>query len=167
MPNVVLAREVKAGGVLYPTGTALEALPAEYRESLERTGWTRLAPPKPAPKVVAPVPELTVPEPTQAEDAATLTDSDEPIDDEADQITTDPTDDSVPTDAELDDSPSLYTLDISEELKELLTTATIDGQPLQTIADVIAFGEANKGFRVIKGIGKVGNEEIQAAIAAL
>jgi hypothetical protein len=108
--------------------------------------------------------------PTPAEDAATLPESDEPIDDDAadEPTAAEPTeDDPEPTDGELDDSASLHTLDISEELKELLTTGTIDGQPLQTIADVIAFGEANRGFRVIKGIGKVGNEEIQAAIAAL
>lgn len=155
----VLNREVRASdGVTYPVGTPLEQLPREHHESLIQTRWTTMAPDKPKPKPEPKPAPVVEDEPVveDADDQAPEPEVDEPAEAPADE-----------PEQELDDSPSLHTLPISDELKELLAEAMLDDMPLTTVADVIAFGERNKGFRVIKGIGKVGNDEIQEALAAL
>jgi hypothetical protein len=157
----VLNREVQTGGIRYAIGTPLDKLPEENHQSLIQTRWVSLAPAKPKPKPVLPA-EMT-PEPVEAEEL------DEPAEqqDAASEEQTSVEDSDVEQTSDIDDSPSLHTLPISDELKELLAEAMLDDEPLTTVADVIAFGERNKGFRVIKGIGKVGNDEIQAALAGM
>jgi hypothetical protein len=150
----VLSRDVTADGVKYAVGTPLDQVPAEYRDSLLQTGWaqpvTRYAEPD-APMPISPPSADT---PVVADEPEQSTPAIEPpvvAEDEPDDV----------------DSPALDTLAISSDLAALLSQAAIDDRPLRTVADVIAFGALHKGFRVIKGIGKAGNDEIQAALAAL
>jgi hypothetical protein len=161
----VLSRSVTAGGVTYPEGTDVEQLPATNRASVIGSGWTRYA----SDEEEDPEPSEPAGEPQGASPGASEpAENDEPSTTNDEPVTTDDTD--ATDQAEAADPLAeiqLQDLEISDELKELLHGAELDGQPLVTVLDAIRFRQANgDSFRVIKGIGKVGNAEINQAISA-
>jgi len=146
--RLVLSRPIKASdGVTYPEGTPLDQLPAENRESLAGICWTRPAPPKPV--IVDVPPESTIVEPV-ADSAVEIKPIGMPI---ASAPPTSPPE--MP-----DESPSIDTLELSDDIKSKLA-----GAGIATVAQARAYALANKGFRTIKGIVKATNEQIIEAIS--
>lgn len=163
---LVLSRTVNCGGLEFPEGTPIEELPLENRDSVVGSGWAR-----PGSAVIPRLEDkpIELPAEDQASPAAN-SDPEQPFapnETPAEQAS-DADEVGAEDDAEdaAEDSPSLLELAISDELKELLATGKLaDGSAVETIADVMQFGSENNGWRVIKGIGKVGNQEITDAVA--
>lgn len=139
----VLSREVFCEGKTYLEGTSLERLPECHRSSLIGTGWTRLVAESAEEEAAQDEPE---PEP-EPEPAA------EPEPEPSPKPTVKPKPEPPA------DDPSIDSLGLGEDVVELLAEAGIT-----TISQAKDYRNINKSFRVIKGIGKVTDGEINAAI---
>lgn len=152
--SLVLSRRVTADGVPYAEGTPLEQIPKSHQESVLGAGWTREA-----------VAEVVAEPSVQTDEGATAADV-EPVETIAVESVEEKPDASESVES-TEDSPSLLELPINDRLKELLVEAKLpDGRQLETVSDVQEFGRVNGGWRVIKGIAKAGNAEIEQALAA-
>ena len=153
--KLILGCNVVADGKDYPAGTELEKLPKRCRESARR--WCRTAG-NPSPPAAGnsggssddakgndePANETNPPEPEKdSQDGETNPGKDDANEPAAETV--------VRTDL---DRP-IAELELSDDIKDLLSA-----EGILTIGNALEYLTTNKSFRIIKGIGKVSNQQI-------
>jgi len=171
----VLSRSVQCSdGVTYPEGTPIEDCPAENRDSIVGSGWTKDAESQPqSPRLDPPQSPRLDPPQEQSDESAdpdvASTESAEPESEpsqDAGEPGTDASSDSEPSGAsreasgEKDRSAGVQTLEISNDLAEKLINGGI-----KTVDQAKAHLDQHESFRTIKGIGKASDEQIKQAIS--
>lgn len=162
----VLSRDVTADGRVYPEGTPVDELPEANRESAIGTGWTRPARrDQPAPDESPDVhdgdsaPDADSPAPTALPTPTDAAATPEPSPEATEQPpAVEATADAAATETSTD-SRTIADLDLTVEVRELLT-----GAGITTVAEAIVHRTAQGSFRTIKKIGKATNDLINAQI---
>ena len=157
----ILGCTVVADGKAYDAGTELAKLPKRYHDSCRR--WCHQVGQSDSDddakaKAKAEADRIA------AEEAAKnanpkKSDETNPPNPETDPAESDANPPAAETVVRTDLDRPIAELDLTDEIKELLAA-----EGVLTIGNALEFQETNKSFRVIKGIGKVSNQQILEAI---
>lgn len=144
-----LTRQVICDGREYGAGTDLADIPKRYRESIVDSGWSECSDPNAAVddagESVMPDEIPVAPVEAAAEDSA----ADDAANEQVEQDQADRPDLDRP----------INELGLSDDITSLLS-----GAGITNIGEALAHKQTHQSFRTIKGIGKVSNEQIVAAI---